>query len=123
MTFKYDNNNIFAKILRKEIPANFIFENEGAVAFFDIAPKAKTHILLLPKGEYVCSEDFYKNASSEEIRFFYDALNHLIETYNLTSQKSEGGFRLISNAGKNAHQEVPHYHLHILGGEVLTSMI
>lgn len=112
----YDENNIFAKILRKEIPSTFIYENEVAVAFHDIAPQAPVHILVLPKGAYCSAEDFYASASDKEIKGFHDCISAVITSSGLAQKTGGSGFRLIANAGKDARQEVPHYHIHILGG-------
>jgi diadenosine tetraphosphate (Ap4A) HIT family hydrolase len=115
----YDSNNIFARILRGEIPAKKVFENDHALAFEDIAAKAPVHILLIPKGAYTCAADFAKNATADEITAFHRALADIVEAKNLSAT----GFRLIANAGINGGQEVPHYHVHILGGKSLGPML
>jgi len=115
----YDKENIFAKILRSEIPCDKVFENEFALAFRDIQPQAPVHILIIPKGEYLNFNDFNSNASEKEIISFFKAINNVVEQENLTKD----GYRLISNSGKNGGQEVPHYHVHILGGKDLGNML
>ena len=115
----YDPNNIFAKILRGEIPCKKVFENECALAFHDISPKAPTHILVIPKGGYTDHNDFTSKASDAEIAGFERAVSEVARAAGV----AETGYRLISNAGINAHQEVPHYHVHILGGRALGAML
>lgn len=115
----YDKNNIFARILRKEIPANVIYEDDYALAFHDINPQAPIHVLVIPKGEYVSFYDFSEQASPEEILGFYKATHKVIDSLGLKDQ----GFRVLSNHGLNGGQEVPHYHLHIFGGRKLGRMI
>jgi histidine triad (HIT) family protein len=119
----YDENNVFAKIIAGHIPVSIIFENDVAMAFYDISPKAKIHILLIPKGYYVNVQDFYSRADASEINGFHDALLNIIAQHNLSPADNTGGFRIISNAGHDSGQEVPHYHLHILGGERLGDLI
>ncbi len=115
----YDSNNIFARILRGEIPAKKLFENEHALAFPDIAPKAPTHVLVIPKGPYISFSDFAANASDVEIAGFVRAVG---EVARMTGSV-DNGYRLIANAGANAHQEVPHFHVHILAGKPLGPML
>jgi histidine triad (HIT) family protein len=115
----YDSNNIFAKILRGEIPAKKVYEDDYALAFNDIAPKAPTHILVIPKGPYTRHEDFVQSATPEEIAGFEKAINHVVQSAGL----AQSGYRLIANCGVNAHQEVPHYHVHVLGGKALGPML
>ena len=115
----YDSNNIFAKILRGEIPCKKFYEDEFALAFPDIAPKAPTHILVIPKGPYVTHNDFVQRASAEEIAGFERAVGKVAQMAGVDTT----GYRLISNCGANAHQEVPHYHVHILGGRALGAML
>ena len=115
----YDNNNIFAKILRDEIPCKKIYENKHALAFHDINPQAKTHILVIPKGKYISFADFSKNASRVEIEYFFKAVGKIAEDEGLI----EKGYRILANHGVNAGQEVPHFHIHIFGGESLGPMI
>lgn len=113
----YDPNNIFAKILRKEIPCEFILETEHSVVFKDISPKAKMHVLLVPKGSYVDSFDFYKNASDAEILDLHKAFVKVVEDQSLQDE----GFRSIANSGYHGGQEVPHFHIHILGKQKLNT--
>lgn len=115
----YDPNNIFAKILRGEILCDKVYENDHVLAFRDITPQAPIHILLIPKGQYISLEDFSAQASAEEITAFHRAIAQIIKDENL----SESGFRVIANAGNHGGQEVPHYHLHILGGQKLGAMM
>jgi diadenosine tetraphosphate (Ap4A) HIT family hydrolase len=115
----YDPNNIFAKILRGEIPCKKLFENEHALAFPDINPKAPTHILVIPKGAYVSHDDFAARASDAEIAGFERAIGQVAAAAGV----DKTGYRLISNCGVNAHQEVPHYHVHIMGGRPLGPML
>jgi diadenosine tetraphosphate (Ap4A) HIT family hydrolase len=111
----YDPSNIFAKILRGEIPCKKVYEDDFALAFHDIHPHAPTHILVIPKGPYATCDDFVSSAGDDEIVGFYRAVEKVISTTDIAAT----GYRLISNAGVNAHQEVPHYHVHILGGQDL----
>ena len=115
----YDLDNIFAKILRSEIPCNKILENECALAFSDINPQAPIHILVIPKNPYINFHDFTKNASNKEHESFWKLVNDVIEHYKVETD----GFRIISNSGKNGNQDVPHFHVHLLGGENLGRMI
>ena len=115
----YEKNNIFARILRKEIPANVIYEDEYALAFHDVNPQAPIHVLVIPKGEYTSFYDFSEKASVEEVNGFYKAAQKVIDILGL----KEDGFRVLSNQGQNGGQEVPHYHLHIFGGRKLGRMI
>lgn len=109
---KYDDNNIFAKILRKEFSTTVIYEDEYALAFPDINPQAPVHVLVIPKGRYISSADFGATASPEEITGFYRALSHVAKLLNI----EESGYRVICNAGPDSHQMVPHFHAHLLGG-------
>ncbi|MDN7352280.1 histidine triad nucleotide-binding protein [Acetobacter senegalensis] len=114
-TGPYNSDNIFAKILRGDIPCKKVFENEWVLAFHDIAPKAPVHIIVIPKQPYVSFIDFSKNASTEEIAAVMRSTGQVAATLNL----EESGYRVITNAGQNAGQEVPHFHLHVLGGKAL----
>lgn len=116
---EYDTNNVFAKILRKEIPCKSLYEDSFALAFHDIHPRAPVHVLVIPKGAFISAHDFYTNASAEEIAGFYRAMGRIIDDLQL----KEGGYRLISNGGVNAGQEVPHFHIHILAGKQLGPML
>lgn len=115
----YDHDNIFAKILRGEIPCNKVYEDDFSLAFHDINPQAPVHVLVIPKGAYVSMADFTAKAPAELITGFMQAVGKTAEILDL----SEGGYRVIANAGTNAHQEVPHLHLHILGGRPLGPML
>ncbi len=115
----YDDNNIFAKILRGEIPCQKVYEDEYVLAFNDIAPKAPAHILVIPKGKYISIDDFAMNAPSHEIKMFYEAIAKIAKEKGL----DKTGFRTIANTGLNGGQEVPHFHVHILGGRRLGAML
>jgi diadenosine tetraphosphate (Ap4A) HIT family hydrolase len=118
-TTPYDDNNIFAKILRGEIPCQKVFEDAHVLAFRDIAPKAPVHILILPKKPYVCMDDFTAQASAEEITALFRALGDIARQEGIDAS----GYRVISNCGENGGQEVPHLHLHLLGGKKLGHMV
>ena len=107
----YDKENVFAKILRGELPCNKVFENEHVLAFHDIKPTAKVHILVLPKGEYTDIGHFAKNASDAEIVALFRAVEVIATQHNL----SQHGYRIVSNTGSGGGQEVPHLHIHLMG--------
>ena len=115
----YDENNIFAKILRGEIPCDKVYEDEHALAFRDIAPQTPTHVLVVPKGPYVSSDDFAEKASDAEIAGFVRAVGKVARDLGLVAP----GYRILANHGQDAHQEVPHFHIHIFGGKDLGRMI
>lgn len=115
----YDSNNIFARILRGEIPCKRVHETDHALAFHDINPQAPTHVLVIPKGPYRSWADFSAKASDAEIAGFVRAVG---ETARLLGLEAPG-YRLLANAGVNAHQEVPHLHVHIFGGKALGPML
>lgn len=115
----YDDNNIFAKILRGELPSNKVLETEYALAFHDINPQAPTHVLVIPKGPYVSMDDFTANASAEEIAGLWRAVGEAARELGLV----EGGYRIMSNHSAHAHQEVFHLHIHVLGGRPLGPML
>lgn len=115
----YDDQNIFAKIIRGEIPCDKVYEDDHVLVFNDIAPQAPVHVLVIPKGAYVSLEDFSESASAEEITAIHRAVAEIVKDKNL----SKDGFRAIANAGEHGGQEVPHYHIHILGGKPLGSML
>ena len=115
----YDQNNIFAKILRGEIPCEKVYENDYVLAFKDIAPQAPVHTLVIPKGEYVSFDDFSTNASDVEIAEYIRAIGQVARDAGVT----ENGYRILSNIGDEGGQEVPHLHVHIFGGRRLGSMI
>ena len=119
----YDTNNIFAKILRKEIPCDKIYENDHVLAFKDINPQAKIHVLVIPKGAYVNMDDFSQNAKNDEIVAFTRALGAVTKIVGLSSYSEGKGYRYIGNNGPDGGQEVPHLHFHIIGGEPLGRMV
>jgi len=115
----YDRNNIFARILRGEIPCNKIYEDAHVLAFHDISPQSPTHILVIPKGEYVSFDDFSQNASPEEIAALVRAVGQIAREQGV----AESGYRILANTGAAAHQEVPHFHVHLFGGRDLGGML
>ena len=114
----YNDENIFAKIIDKKLKTEIIVENEHAIAFKDIAPQAPIHILVIPKGKYIKYDEFINKASKEEIYDLFMLINKVVKINKL----EDTGYRLISNAGKNANQEVPHLHFHLLAGKNLGKM-
>lgn len=118
-TQPYDDQNIFAKILRGEIPSKRVHEDEFAIAFHDINPQAPTHILVIPRGPYVSWDDFSARASDAEIAGFVRAVGTVARAAGLV----EPGYRLLANTGLDAHQEVPHLHVHIFAGWPLGPML
>lgn len=119
MAYTYDPQNIFARILRGEIPNETVLETDHALAFRDIAPMAPEHVLVIPKGEYVCYDHFAQAASDAEIIGFTRAIGEVCKLMGL----EENGFRMIANTGAHGVQEVPHLHVHILAGKVLGRML
>ena len=119
MPYTYDDQNIFAKILRGEIPNDTVLETEHSLAFNDIQPQAPVHVLVIPKGPYVSYDHFAQNASDAEIADYTRAIGEVCKLKGL----EDGGFRMISNAGENGVQEVPHLHVHILAGRPLGRML
>jgi diadenosine tetraphosphate (Ap4A) HIT family hydrolase len=115
----YDRDNIFAKIIRGEIPCNKVYEDEHVLAFHDINPQTPVHILVLPKGAYVSFDDFSEKASAEEIAAFVRAAGQIARDNGLVAP----GYRVLANNGADANQEVPHLHLHIFAGKPLGRMI
>ena len=115
----YDDGNIFARILRGEIPCKKVYEDDHALAFHDINPQAPVHVLVIPKGQYVSMCDFAAQASPEEQAGFLRAVGKTAAALGL----DEGGYRILANHGANAHQEVPHFHVHIFGGRRLGPML
>ena len=122
MGYTYDPDNIFAKILRGEIPNKTVLETEHSLAFEDIQPQAPVHVLIIPKGHYVSFDHFSAAASADEIVDFTRAIAAVCKQMGV-DVPSGGGFREISNAGADGVQEVPHLHLHILGGRGLGRML
>jgi histidine triad (HIT) family protein len=118
-TQPYDDTNIFARVLRGEVPSNKVYEDEHALAFHDINPLAPTHILVIPKGPYVSWDDFSANASDAEIAALARAVGKVARDAGLV----EPGYRVLTNVGMNSGQEVPHLHLHIFGGRPLGPML
>jgi len=115
----YDNDNIFAKILRGEIPCNKVHETDHSLAFHDVNPQAPTHVLVIPKGPYISMDDFSENASDTEAADFVRAVGAVARKLNL----ADDGYRILANHGEDAHQEVPHLHIHIFGGRPLGPML
>ena len=115
----YDNQNIFARILRGEIPSRRVYEDEWAVAFHDIAPQAPVHILVIPRGPYVALTDFVATAPDAEIAGFFRAVGRVAQQMGL----EQPGYRVLSNMGVHSGQEVPHLHVHLFGGASLGPML
>jgi diadenosine tetraphosphate (Ap4A) HIT family hydrolase len=118
-TKPYDPSNIFARILRGEIPSKRVHEDEHALAFHDINPQAPVHILVIPKGPYVSWDDLSEHGSDAEIAGFVRAVGHVARTHGLVAP----GYRLLANVGLNSGQEVPHLHVHLFGGRPLGPML
>ena len=118
-TAAYDSDNIFARILRGEIPCRKVYEDDHALAFHDINPQAPQHILVIPKGAYVSWDDFSERAGDAEIAGFVRAVGHVAREAGLVAP----GYRLLANTGRDGHQEVPHLHVHIFGGRPLGPML
>ncbi len=123
MAYAYDDTNIFARILRGEIPNKTVLETEHTLAFHDIGPQAPVHVLVIPKGKYVNFDHFASEASAEEIADFTRAAGEVCRIAGVGPGDGGAGYRTISNAGAHGVQEVPHYHMHILGGRVLGRML
>ncbi len=119
VTLPYDSQNIFAKILRGEIPNRTVYEDDWALAFHDINPQAPLHMLVIPKGAYVSWDDFSARASTEEIAGFIRAVGQVARDAGLV----EAGYRLLANIGHDGHQEVPHLHVHLFAGKRLGPML
>lgn len=122
MGYSYDDQNIFAKILRGEIPNTTVLETEHSLAFRDLYPKAPTHVLVIPKGPYVSYDHFAAEASQAEIVDYIRAIGEVCRREGVDLPAGDG-FRLISNAGENGVQEVPHLHVHVLGGRPMGRMV
>jgi len=120
---QYDDSNIFARILRGEIPNQTVVESDHTLAFRDIHPQAPVHVLVIPKGPYVSFYDFAAHASEDEIVDFMRVVAEVAESEGLKPQEDLNGFRAITNAGKDGVQEVPHFHLHLLGGHPMGRMV
>ena len=115
----YDTNNVFAKILRGEIPSVKVFEDEKTLAFMDVMPQTDGHVLVIPKGAYISLDDFSARGSDTEIAALFRALGTIARQLGL----SESGYRFLANNGVNAHQEVPHFHVHLFGGRKMGPML
>ena len=119
----YDNQNIFAKILRGDIPCEKIYEDEYVLSFKDVNPQAPSHILIIPKGAYTDINDFIENASNEEIIGFNKAIPVVAHQLGISETSGGKGYRLISNEGSESHQTVAHFHIHLLAGRNLGPML
>ena len=111
----YDRDNIFARILRGELPCTKLYEDEHVLAFRDIEPQAPSHVVLIPKGDYVSADDFSATASDAELAAFMRAIAKIAKAEGI----ADGGYRILANTGTAAHQAVPHFHLHLFGGRDL----
>ena len=119
---KYDHNNIFAKILRKEIPCKKIFENDHVLSFYDINPQKKIHALVIPKGDYINLDDFNDKASDQEIVALSKAITEVSKILGISTDTGNG-YRAITNLDDDGGQEVPHLHFHLFGGEKIGKMV
>ena len=115
----YDDGNVFARILRGDLPCKKVLETEHALAFHDIQPQAPVHVLVIPKGRYVSMDDFSKNAGAVEIEDFFRAVGEVARQMGVV----ESGYRLLANHGRDGRQEVPHFHVHVFGGRDLGGMV
>lgn len=122
MAYTYDDQNIFAKILRGEIPNKTVYENEYVLAFQDIEPQAPDHVLVVPKGPYVCFDHFADEASDAELSAYVRAIGEVCRKLGVKVDSGDG-YRLIANSGLNGVQDVPHLHVHILAGRPLGPML
>lgn len=111
----YDTDNVFAKILRGELPCDKVYEDDNVLAFRDIAPQTTVHVLVIPKGAYVSMDDFSAEAGDDEVAAFFRTVGKIARDLGV----DKTGYRLIANHGPDSHQLVPHFHVHILGGESL----
>ncbi len=118
----YDNQNIFAKILRGEIPCKKIYEDDFVLSFHDINPQKKVHVLVIPKGKYINLDDFNKNASKDEIIGLIKGISTVAEKLGISSEKGNG-YRTLANISDDGGQEVPHLHFHLFGGEKVGKMV
>ncbi|SPH16661.1 putative HIT-like protein [Defluviimonas aquaemixtae] len=123
MPYAYDDENVFARILRGEIPNKTVLETEHTLAFHDIGPQAPVHVLVIPKGKYVNFDHFAAEATPGEITDFTRVAGEVCRMLGVQPGAGGAGYRTISNAGTHGVQEVPHYHMHILGGRVLGRML
>jgi len=115
----YDRSNVFARILRGELPCNKVYEDEHVLAFRDINPQTPTHVVVIPKGEYVSVDDFSANASADQLAAFMRAIGRIARAEGV----AETGYRILANHGAAAHQDVMHFHLHLFGGRDLGPML
>ena len=115
----YDKNNIFAKILRGEIPCDEVYQDDDVLAFKDVSPAAPVHVLVVPKGEYVSFDDFIEKADAATTASFFTKVKHIANKLGIV----ESGYRLITNHGSDASQTVPHFHVHILAGKPLGGLL
>ena len=115
----YDEQNVFARILRGEIPAQIVYDDEWCVAFHDISPAAPAHVLVIPKTKYRNFAEFVKQADEEEVQGFFDSVRHVAKELKV----QESGYRLIMNTGADGNQTVEHFHVHILGGKKLGPLL
>ena len=115
----YDSHNVFSKILRKEIPCQPFYEDDFVLSFSDLNPLAPVHLLIIPKNNYISFDGFSEKASSEDLAGFFSAIGKIAKKANV----SQSGYRLITNHGEDAHQEVPHFHVHLLAGKPLGSIL
>ena len=118
----YDDNNIFAKILKGEIPCKKIYEDDFVLSFYDINPQKKIHALVIPKGKYVNLDDFSENASPEEIVGLIKGINYVAKKLGISSDQGKG-YRALANINEHGGQEVPHLHFHLFGGEQVGKMV
>jgi len=118
----YDNNNIFAKILREEIPCKKIYEDDFVLSFYDINPQKKIHALVIPKGKYTDLDDFSLNASQEEMVGLFKGINAVARKLGISADKGNG-YRALANISEDGGQEVPHLHFHLFGGEKIGKMV
>ena len=119
---KYDDSNIFSKILRGEIPCKKIYEDKFVLSFYDINPQKKIHALVIPKGKYIDLDDFALNASSEEITGLIKGINTVAKKLGISTDTGKG-YRALSNVSEDGGQEVPHLHFHLFGGEKIGKMV
>ena len=118
----YDNNNIFAKILREEIPCKKIYEDDFVLSFYDINPQKKIHVLVIPKGKYINLDDFSENASSDEIVGLIKGISIVAKKIGISAYNGSG-YRALTNISDHGGQEVPHLHFHLFGGEKVGKMV
>ena len=119
---RYDENNIFAKILRNEIPCNKIYEDDYVLSFHDINPQKKIHALVIPKGKYINLDDFSMKASSDEMVGLLKGINKVAKKLGISTEVGQG-YRALSNISNDGGQEVPHLHFHLFGGEKIGKMV